>query len=87
MAGTEVVKMSSKGQLVVPEDIREAEGFEAGDRFISLPIKEGVLFKKIQIPDVKAEFERLSKEIGTHMKQRRITPKDIKEAIKWARKR
>jgi len=59
---TELVKMSPKGQLVVPEDIRDKEGFEVGDRFMSFPIKGGVLFKKIKIPDKKAEFERLSKE-------------------------
>jgi bifunctional DNA-binding transcriptional regulator/antitoxin component of YhaV-PrlF toxin-antitoxin module len=87
MAEAELVKMSSKGQLVVPESIREEEGFEPGDRFISIPIKDGVMFKKVRILDFKAEYERLAKEIRAHMKKRKITQKDLDEAIRWARRR
>lgn len=83
---TELVKMSPKGQLVVPEDIRDKEGFEVGDRFMSFPIKGGVLFKKIKIPDKKAEFERLSKEITKQFNREKVNKEDVKEAIKWARK-
>ena len=45
MSETELVKMSPKGQLVVPQEIREKEDFETGDRFIPIPIKEGIIFK------------------------------------------
>ncbi len=81
----ELVKMSEKGQLVVPQDIREKEGFKAGDRFVPFSVKEGVLFKKIEIPNVKAEFEKLSKDIEKRFKEKNITQEDIKEAVKWAR--
>ncbi len=53
---TDLVKMSPKGQLVVPQDIRMKESFTAGDRFVPFPVKGGILFKKVEIPDVKAEF-------------------------------
>ena len=52
-----------------------------------MPIKEGVLFKKIKMPDLKQEFNKLSKEMASHFKNKRIVPQDISEAIKWARKR
>jgi len=84
---TEFVKMSPKGQLVVPQDIRESEDFEPGDRFIAMPIKEGVLFKKVEMPNLKQEFNKLSKEIESQFKKQRITSKDVSEAIKWTRKR
>ena len=67
---TELVKMSPKGQLVVPQDIREKEGFTAGDRFVPFPVKNGILFKKVKIPDVKAEFEKVRKDIEKHLKER-----------------
>ena len=63
MTENELVKMSPKGQLVVPQEIREKEGFESGDRFIPFQIKDGVLFKRVKIPNIKNEFEKLSKEI------------------------
>ena len=83
---TEFVKMSPKGQLVVPQDIREAEDFEPGDRFIAMPIKEGVLFKKVEMPNVKIEFEKLSKEIQEQFKRNKVSSKDVSESIKWTRK-
>ena len=55
----ELVKMSPKGQLVVPQDIREKEGFEPGDRFIAIKLPEGVLFKKIELPDIKKITEQV----------------------------
>ncbi|MDP3733926.1 MAG: hypothetical protein Q8R37_01740 [Nanoarchaeota archaeon] len=84
---TEIVKMSLKGQLVVPQEIREAEGFNAGDRFVPLPVKNGVLFKRVKIPNVRIEFEKLSKEIEGQFKKHNITGKDVDEAVRWARKK
>ncbi|MBI2584079.1 MAG: AbrB family transcriptional regulator [Candidatus Aenigmarchaeota archaeon] len=82
----ELVKMSSKGQLVVPQEIREKEGFGTSDRFVAFEIKGGVVFKKVKIPDLKAEFESLSKDIETHFKKRGVSEKDVKGAVKWARR-
>ena len=83
----ELVKMSEKGQLVVPRKIRQKEGFKNSDRFIAIGVKDGVLFKKINIPKVKIEFESLSKEIQAHFKKEGITKADVSEAVKWARER
>jgi bifunctional DNA-binding transcriptional regulator/antitoxin component of YhaV-PrlF toxin-antitoxin module len=86
MTKTELVKMSPKGQLVVPQDIRETAHFQPGDRFISMPVKGGVLFKKVKI-NIQAEFKSLSKEIEAQFKKRSVSPKDVDEAVQWARKR
>ncbi|MBI4152632.1 hypothetical protein HY495_02880 [Candidatus Woesearchaeota archaeon] len=84
---TDLVKMSPKGQLVVPQDIRMEEGFATGDRFVPFPVKGGILFKKVKMPDVKAEFQKLSKEIEKQFKKQKITPEDVDEAVKWARRK
>ena len=87
MVENELVKMSPKGQLVVPQDIREKEGFEPGDRFIPFEIKEGILFKKVKMPNLKDEFKKLSKEVQKKFQDYNIKESDVKEAIRWARKR
>lgn len=76
--------MSGKGQLVVPEEIREKENFKPGDRFIAVPVEEGVVFKKI---DIRAEFEKIAKKTREHFGKNKVTQKDIDEAIKWARQK
>jgi len=83
----DLVKMSPKGQLVVPQDIRMDEGFVPGDRFIPFPVKGGILFKKIEMPNVKTEFQKLSKEIEKQFKNQKISPGDLEEANKWARRK
>ncbi len=87
MAENELVKMSPKGQLVVPQEIREREGFEPGDRFIPFQIKDGILFKRVKIQNVKIEFEKLSKDIQRQLEARNIGESEVKGAIKWARKK
>ena len=81
----DLVKMSPKGQLVVSQDIRAEEGFTPGDRFVQFPVKEGVLFKRVKIPDVKVEFEKLSRDIEKQFKKSKVTKEDVGEAVKWAR--
>ena len=83
----ELVKMSPKGQLVVPREIRNKENFKPSDRFVAFGVKGGVLFKRVKIPNVKAEFESLSKEIARQFKEQKVKEKDVKEAVRWARRK
>lgn len=83
----DLIKMSPKGQLVVPQDIREKEGFNPGDRFVSFPVKGGVLFKRVKIPEVKLEFKKLAKEVEQQFKKQGLKPNEVDKAIAWARKK
>ncbi|TLX94535.1 MAG: hypothetical protein E6K96_08380 [Thaumarchaeota archaeon] len=87
MAQEELVKMSEKGQLVVPRRIREKEGFKGSDRFVAIEVKDGVLFKRVEIPEVKIEFESLSRDIQFHFKKRKVKQSDIDDAVKWVRQK
>ena len=83
----DLVKMSPKGQLVVPREIRAKENFKPSDRFVAFGVKGGVLFKRVSIPNVKVEFESLSREIAKQLKEREVKEKDVEEAVKWARRK
>jgi bifunctional DNA-binding transcriptional regulator/antitoxin component of YhaV-PrlF toxin-antitoxin module len=84
---TDLVKMSEKGQLVVPQSIRDLGKFKTGDRFIPYPVERGVVFRKVEIPELKADFGRLSGEISRKFREKGITPKDVDEAVEWARQK
>jgi bifunctional DNA-binding transcriptional regulator/antitoxin component of YhaV-PrlF toxin-antitoxin module len=83
----EYVKMSSKGQLVVPQDVREMADLNPGERFVAFPVEDGVLFKKINMPKINVDFASLSKEVEDQFKKNKVRKKDINEALKWARKK
>ncbi|MFT4303759.1 MAG: AbrB/MazE/SpoVT family DNA-binding domain-containing protein [Candidatus Woesearchaeota archaeon] len=82
MKETDIVKMSDKGQLVVPEGVRKIANLNPGERFIAWPIGEGVVFKKVEI-----DFEKLTNEIEKQFKTKNITKSDINGAVRWARKK
>lgn len=81
-----MVKMSSKGQLVVPRRIRRREKLKPADRFIAIEIQGGVAFKRITIPKIKEDFKIVSAEISKHFKKEHIKKEDVGKAMEWARK-
>ncbi len=76
-----VVKMSEKGQLVVPKDIRKEEHFQPSDKFIAIPIKDGVIFKKIEI-DLEKEYDDLKKRVRERFEEEEISEDEVEKAIK-----
>lgn len=82
----EVVKMSSKGQLVVPIGFRKDLKLKKSERFAAIKVKDGVFFKKIEIPNVSKEFEELARETEKEFKNKGIGKKDVEVAVKWTRK-
>lgn len=81
-----IVKMSKKGQLVVPSDIRNEEELKSSDRFIAFPVENGVVFKKIEL-DLEEEYEELSKEVKKRFKEKELEKGEAGEAVRWARKK
>lgn len=83
----EVVKMSSKGQLVVPVGFRKDLKLKKSERFAAIKVRDGVFFKKIEIPNLNKEFEELARETEKEFKNKGISKEDVEVAVKWARKR
>ena len=86
----ETVKMSSKGQIVIPQNIREEIGAIEGSIFVVANDKDSVILKKIETPS-KEELIKSIKNIALRGEERAqkigIKEKDIQEIIHNARKR
>lgn len=82
----ELVTMGTKGQLVVPKSIRDKIGLMPKDRFLVMGDKDLVFFKKVKIPSIKKDFERITRAASKVAEEKGITDKDIEEEIKKARK-
>jgi len=80
MANVSTTKMSSKGQVVIPENIRKQLNLKEGAQFVVLGEKDVVILKNITPPSIN-EFDDL---IATARKKARkagIKKSDIKDAI------
>jgi len=74
----ETIKMSSKGQVVIPRNIRKDIHANEGTVFAVISGKESVILKKITTPSK----EELIRELGTIAKEgvKRATKLGIKES-------
>jgi len=58
---TEIVTMSSKGQIVVPKELREEMKIDSGTNFVIFGKDDTLILKKIEVPKAKEVFEKVHK--------------------------
>ncbi len=81
----EITSMSSKGQVVIPLDIRERLELKEGEKFIIIGEDDTICLKKVKMPSFK-NFDNLFKKTQDFAKQKGIKKEDLDEAVKRARK-
>jgi len=80
MSSLSTTKMSSKGQVVIPEEIRKRLKLKPGAQFVVIGDKDVVIFKTISPPSI-GEFDKLIAEAHKQAKQAGMKKSDIKAAI------
>jgi AbrB family looped-hinge helix DNA binding protein len=80
MTALATTKMSSKGQVVIPEDIRKRLGFKAGAQFVVVGEKDVVILKAISLPSME-QFDALIAEARKQATQADMKRSDINAAI------
>jgi AbrB family looped-hinge helix DNA binding protein len=86
MAPLATTKMSSKGQIVIPEDIRKRLGLKPGAQFVVVGQNDVVILKTITQPSMN-EFDKLISEARKQAKKAGMKKTDITSAIQKVRKK
>ena len=86
MATAATTKMSSKGQVVIPEEIRKRLRLKTGDRFVVLGEKGTVILKTITPPSM-AEFDELIAEARRQAREAGLKQSDVLAAVNSHRRR
>lgn len=86
MAPLATTKMSSKGQIVIPEDIRKRLGLKPGAQFVVVGQNDVVILKTITQPSMN-EFNQLISEARKQAKKAGMKKTDITAAIQKVRKK
>lgn len=79
-------RMSSKGQVVIPESIRKRLNLKEGAQFIVVGDADVVILKAVLAPDIN-EFDALIKQARQQAKDAGLKQKDITSAVTKARGR
>lgn len=77
-------RMSSKGQVVIPESIRKRLDLKEGAQFLVVGDTDVVILKMVTPPDIN-EFDAMIKQARKQAKEAKLKPKDIASAIAKAR--
>lgn len=83
---TEVTSVSSKGQVVLPKNIRDALSLDNGSKLIVFTDGDNILLKPIIAPDLK-EFNSLMEKSKEWAERVGMKESDIDEAVSAVRKR
>ena len=76
----ETIKMSSKGQIVIPQNIREAIGAEEGTVFAVTNAEDALFLKKISVPskdELIKNLKRIAKAGKTRLVKKGFTESDL----------
>ena len=67
---SEIVTMSSKGQIVVPKELREAMNIDSGTSFVIFGKEDTLVLRKIDVPKANETFEKIHK-WGTQLSKKK----------------
>jgi len=74
----QITTTSPKGQVVIPQEIREQMKIESGTKFAVYGKDDVIIFKRVELPTVR-DFERLANFGRSFAKNQRIKPKHVLE--------
>jgi AbrB family looped-hinge helix DNA binding protein len=80
----EVTTISEKGQVVIPQSVRNEMGIKPKTKFLVYGRGDTVIMKRLALPDVKQEWDEIFKMMDK--KHIRLSEKDVQTEIDLARK-
>lgn len=86
MASLATTKMTSRGQVVIPEDILKRLNLKVGAQFVVVGEKDVVIFKSISQPSME-DFDKLIAEARKQAKEAGLKRSDVHATIAKVRGR
>lgn len=84
MEKLEVTSLSSRGQLVIPQEVRDRLHLHEGEKFIVIAEEDTIILKKLEVPSFKS-LDKLLKKTRDFAKKKGLKPHDVEEAIERVR--
>jgi len=86
MSNVSTTKMSSRGQVVIPEEVRSRLGLTQGSQFVVFGDGDVVILKAIRTPSMK-DFDRLVSRAEESARRAGLTPDAVEAAVREVRER
>ena len=80
----EITRITSKGHVVIPQDIRDKAGIEEGERFFVYVSDDSIVLKRTKHLEASIDIKKFNEVFGNMWrtaKQRGITSHDVESEI------
>lgn len=81
----DVTKMSSRGQIVIPQELRDRMNLEEGSKFAVVGMEDTIILKKLAPPKWE-DFDKAISNLRKFGKEKGITEKKIGKAVREVRR-
>jgi AbrB family looped-hinge helix DNA binding protein len=85
MATFGTTRMSSKGQVVIPEDVRNRLGLSEGVEFVVIGENDAIVLKAISAPPM-SDFNKLLKTARAEARQAKMKRADVTKSVRRVRR-
>ncbi len=86
MYSSAITSLSTKGQVVIPDEIRKRIGLKEGSKFMVFTDGANVMLKPILSPSM-VEFEKMASATRSQARKAGLKKSDVVEAIEKVRRR
>ena len=86
MENIEITSISSRGQIVIPQGLRNKMRIREGEKFVVIGEDNTIVLKKLEMPSFSG-IDKLLKKTRDFAKKNGLKPSDVEEAVKHTRKK
>jgi AbrB family looped-hinge helix DNA binding protein len=80
----ELIVLSSKGQVVIPQEIRKKLGLKAKSQLLAFHYRDTVVLKKVRVPEALQEMQRIWENVDRRVEKyglRRLSMREINAEV------
>jgi len=82
----ELTRLSQKGQVVIPTEVRRKMGLKEGTKFLVIGLEDIIVLRKLQLSSEKLRLKKLLAEARVSARTHGLSEKEIERLIHAVRK-
>ena len=82
----ELTRLSQKGQVVIPSEVRRKMGLKEGTKFLVIGLEDVIVLRRLQLSEEKLRLKKLLAEARFSAKTHGLSEKEVERLVHAVRK-
>jgi len=82
----ELTRLSERGQIVIPRELRRSMNLKEGERFIVTGLGDTIILRKLELSQERLRLKKVIKESSDKARKSGFTEKEVEKLIEKTRK-